>query len=430
METAGAVLTSEDLKPLMGRSRIKALAEMMNFPGVIFEDPEVLAKLAAIRAHGKPADGHSPGLSGKTLNAYLIPGIASDHECTTLDEAREKLAAGMHIMVRQGTGARNLHDLLPLINPQTARRMMWCTDDRHPHDLLGQGHIDSIVREAVGRGLDPVLAIQMATLNPAQYFGLEDLGALAPGKRADLIVLDDLQNPVVRQVYVAGQLAAEEGRLIGPVEESAVEPPAAAMQVPLNQLDFSVPARSGQIRVIQVVPGQIITKADTAQPLIRGDRAVSDVSGDLLKIVVVERHQGSGRSGIGFIRGFGLKKGALASSVAHDSHNIVAVGVEDRDLRLAVQQLVQMGGGLVAVADGQVLARLALPIAGLMSDQPVTVVRDQLDNLLAAVRRLGSSLPDPFMTLSFMALPVIPALKLTDKGLVDVERFEVVPLFI
>ncbi|MEJ2038666.1 MAG: adenine deaminase C-terminal domain-containing protein [Desulfosarcinaceae bacterium] len=336
----------------------------------------------------------------------------------------------MHIMVRQGSGARNLQDLLPLINPQTARRMMWSTDDRHPHDLLGEGHIDSLVRLAVRGGVDPILAIQMATLNPARYFGLDDIGAVAPGKRADLVVLDDLKAPVVRQTYLGGQLWAEDGRLVKQIESPAAVPPPATMHVPLEKLDFSVKARGSRLRVIQVVPGQIVTAAETAEAVVRDGLAVSHVPGDLLKIIVVERHHGSGSTGVGFIRGFGLKKGALASSVAHDSHNIVAVGVEDHDLRLAVESLVKMGGGLVAVADGKVLARTELPIAGLMSEAPVEQVREQLDRLLDAARRLGSPLEDPFMTLSFMALPVIPSLKLTDKGLVDVEKFEIVPLFL
>jgi adenine deaminase len=430
METSGAAMGSADLLPLMDHPRIRALGEMMNFPGVIHEDPEVLAKLEAIRAHGKPADGHGPGLSAKSLNAYLIPGIASDHECTSVDEAREKLAAGMHIMVRQGSGARNLQDLVPLINTRTARRMMWSTDDRHPHDLLAEGHIDGLVRQAVGLGVDPILAIQMATLNPALYFHLEEIGALAPGKRADFVVFDDLHHPVMHQVYVAGRLHAEAGRLVEAIQGPAEGLPPATMHVPLDKLDFQVPARGARLRVIKVIPGQIITEADTADAVVRDGLAVSHVPDDLLKMVVVERHHGSGSTGVGFIRGFGLRKGALAASVAHDSHNIVAVGVGDHDLRQAVECLVQMGGGLTAVADGKVLARVPLPIAGLMSDQPVEQVRDRLDQLLSAAHGLGSPLEDPFMTLSFMALPVIPALKLTDKGLVDVARFEIVPLFI
>lgn len=429
LESAGAELSAEDLRPYAGHPRIKALAEMMNFPGVIAADPGVLAKLAALAAAGRRLDGHSPGLTGHALSAYLVPGIASDHECTTLAEAAEKLASGMHIMVRQGTGARNLAELLPLVNARTERRMMWCTDDRHPHDLLEEGHIDSIVRQAVRSGLDPLTAIRMATLNPAEYFRLDHLGAVAPGRRADLVVFDDLNDPLVRQVYIAGRLAAEEGRLTGAAQARPAPAAPAAMRVPLEKLDFGVPARGRRLRVIEVVPGQIVTRAASAEARVDEGRAAADPSRDLSKLVVVERHRGTGRTGIGFVRGFGLRQGALASSVAHDSHNIVAVGVADADLLAAVRNVVEMGGGLAAVCDGRVQARMPLPIAGLMSDQPVRTVREELDRLLAAARKMGALLPDPFMTLSFLALPVIPALKLTDRGLVDVEKFEIVPLF-
>jgi adenine deaminase len=429
LETAGAVLTAADLAPYLDHPRIKALAEMMNFPGVIAADPGVLAKLMAMRAAGKPLDGHSPGLCGPALHAYLTPGIASDHECTTLAEAAEKLAAGMHIMVRQGTAARNLTDILPLITPRTERRMMWCTDDRHPHDLLDEGHIDSIVRDAIRGGVDPITAIRMATLNPAEYFRLDHLGAVAPGRRADLVVFDDLNAPLIRQVYVKGRLVAEEGRLTGLVRRVAPVAAPAAMRVALGEVNFSVPAQGGRMRVIEVMPGQIVTRAALAEARVHAGQVLPDVSRDLLKLTVVERHQGTGRTGIAFVQGFGLQQGALASSVAHDSHNIIAVGVEDADLRLAVHAVVEMGGGLVVVANDKVQAQLPLPIAGLMSDQPVQTVRDGLDRLLAAARQMGAVLPDPFMTLSFLALPVIPALKLTDRGLVDVERFEIVPLF-
>jgi adenine deaminase len=429
METAGAKLSATDLRPYLRHPRIAALAEMMNFPGVIHADPEVLAKLSGMRSAGKRLDGHSPGLSGKALSAYLTPGIASDHECATAAEAAEKLAAGMHIMVRQGTGARNLADLLPLINDRTERRMMWCTDDRHPHDLLAEGHIDSMVRQAIHGGLDPITAIRMATLNPAEYFRLDHIGAAAPGRRADLTIFDDLNDPVVRQVYVGGRVAAEAGRLTVQIPATAKSSAPEAMRVPLEQLDLRIPAQSGRLRVIEVVPGQIVTRAVLTEARVENGEAIADTSRDLLKLAVVERYSGAGATGLGFVKGFGLKHGALASSVAHDSHNIIAVGATDADLLPAIRRVVEMGGGLSAVADGRVQAELPLPIAGLMSDQPVAAVRDGLDILIAAARRMGSTLPDPFMTLSFLALPVIPALKLTDKGLVDVNRFEWVSLF-
>ena len=430
MESAGAVLEAEALAPLMTHPRVVALAEMMNFPGVIAADPRVLAKLALAAGAGKPADGHAPGVRGRPLNAYLSAGIASDHECTGIEEAAEKLAGGMHIMVREGSGARNLDALLPLITPRTARRMMWCTDDRHPHDLLAEGHIDGMVRRAVRAGIDPVTAIQMATLNPADYFGLKTVGAVAPGRRADFVILDDLADPVVRQVYVAGRQVAEAGVLIDGAVPEKNSPAPGRLNVDLAALDVAIPARGHAMRVIEVVPDQIVTRAAVDAPTVHDGLAVADPERDLLKIVVIERHHATGRMGQGFIRGFGLKRGALAGTVAHDSHNLIAVGAVDADLRAAAAHLVSLGGGLVVVADGRVTADLPLPIAGLMSDRPVEAVRDRLDDLLAAARRLGCVLPDPFMTLSFMALPVIPALKLTDRGLVDVDCFEIVPLFV
>ncbi|AMV71124.1 adenine deaminase [Desulfuromonas carbonis] len=429
METSGARLSAADLAPLMKDPRVVGLAEVMNFPGVIAADPEVLAKIAGMRALGKAVDGHAPGLGGKALCAYLAAGIGSDHECSTLAEAREKLAAGMHIMVREGTAARNLDALLPLVDAQTAQRMMWCSDDRHPQDLLAEGHIDSILRRAVAQGLDPVTAIRMATLTPAEYFRLPGLGGVAPGRRADLVVLDDLARPTVRQVFVAGQLVAEEGELVAGLSFPATPKAPTSMRVPLDRLDFRLPAAGERLRVIEASPEQLTTGAGSATPCVRNGLAVADPARDLLKLVVVERHRGSGATGITFIRGFGLKRGALASTVAHDSHNIVAVGTSDAELLLAVKSLVAGGGGMVAVAAGEVLARVDLPIAGLMTDQPVEVVRDRFQALVAAARTLGATLPDPFMTLGFMALPVIPSLKLTDQGLVDVERFEIVSPF-
>jgi len=433
LESSGAELTAADLAPFMDHEQVVGLAEMMNYPGVVLADPQVIDKLAAAADAGIRRDGHAPGLSGPQLNAYLAAGISSDHEATTAAEAREKLAGGMYIMVRQGTGARNLDDLLPAITPATSRRMMWCTDDRHPHDLMDLGHIDSMVRRAIQKGLDPIIAIQMATLNPAQYFGLKDMGALAPGRRADCVVFDDLNDPHIKQVYVGGQLLAEDGRLIGTARQRPAvgkAPQKSAVHVTTRDLDLSVPADGVRMRLMEVIPGQIVTRSRTTSPTVRDGLVVSDPSRDIIKMVVLERHKGTGRHGIGFIRGFGLKQGALASTVAHDSHNIVALGTGDRDLLVAVQSLADMGGGLVVVNQGQVKAQLPLPIAGLMSDQSLDVVRRSLDDLSSAAEELGTNLPDPFMTLGFMALPVIPELKLTDHGLVDVARFEVVSLFV
>ena len=430
METSGATLTAEDLLPFLDRRRILGLAEMMNYPGVIHEDPEVLRKIENTRKHRKPVDGHAPGLTGRDLYAYISAGISSDHESITVREAMEKLNAGMHIMIREGTGAKNLNDLIPVINSRTAPRMMWCTDDRHPHDLLEEGHIDSMVRRAIQAGVDPVTAIQMATINPADHFGLGHLGAIGPGRQADMVVFSDITDIRVEQVYHQGLLVVEDGKILPEIDIPEPIPVRPSMNLEIEKIDFSVPEEGRHIRVIEIVPHQVITRQSIKEALISEKMAVSDINRDILKIVVVDRHSGSGNTGKGFVSGFGLKRGALASSVAHDSHNVIVVGTNDGDMKTAVRALITMGGGLAAVCDNRVWADLSLPIAGLMSFEPIQTINDQLDRLLDAAREFGSTLNDPFMTLSFLALPVIPELKITDKGLVDVTQFKVVPLFV
>jgi adenine deaminase len=430
METAGARLSATDLEPFFQDPRIVALGEMMNYPGVLTGDPEVLRKIDAARRHGRPVDGHAPGLSGKDLAAYVAAGISSDHECTAAAEAVEKLAAGMHIMIREGTGARNLAALLPIVTERNARRLMWCTDDRHPHDLLEDGHIDSIVAAAIRGGVDLVTAIRMATLNPAERFGLTHLGAVAPGRQADLVVFSDPSRLRVEAVYVRGELVARDGRLVDGTGIPPSLPAPPSMNVRLEGLDFSLPAAGGWLRVIDLVPDQILTRQSTEPAPVEGGRLVSDPGRDLLKIAVVERHSGSGRIGLGMVRGFGLRQGALASSVAHDSHNIVVVRVSETDMRAAVTEVAAMGGGIAATAGGQIAARLPLPVAGLMSLEPVQAVSAAMDRLVRAAHEMGSALKDPFMTLSFLALPVIPELKITDRGLVDVLQFRHVDLFV
>jgi adenine deaminase len=429
LETAGATLTASDLEPFFQEPRIVALGEMMNFPGVLGTAPDVLKKIEAARRNGKVVDGHAPGLSGRALMAYVAAGITSDHECTTAAEALEKLAAGMHIMIRQGTGARNLFDLLPIVTASSAQRLMWCTDDRHPQDLLSEGHIDSIVVEAIRSGLDPLTALRMATLHPAERFGLTHLGAVAPGRLANLVVFSDLASPWPEEVYVRGELVAQNGQLTSSLRTPTPLAVPSSMNVDLRTLDFTVPA-AGRLRVIEVIPGQIVTRQSIEEAPVAGNSVVSDASRDLLKIAVIERHTGSGRIGIGMVRGFGLQQGALASSVAHDSHNIIVTGVADADLRTAVEEVVAMGGGLAAAAGGRIVARLPLPVAGLMSQAPVQVISHAMDQLVRAAHDLGSRLKDPFMALSFLALPVIPELKITDKGLVDVPQFKHVPLWV
>lgn len=430
METAGAVLDAAAVAALMGHERIIALAEVMNFPGAIAADPDVLAKIAAARQHGKPADGHAPGLSGKRLNAYVVAGISSDHECVSHDEALEKLRNGMHIMIREGTGAKNLDALLVLAGPATAHHVMWCTDDRHPHDICGKGHIDMMIRRAIKAGIDPVAAVRIGTLNPARYFGLRSMGAIAPGWRADMIVVPDLEDFTVEQVYTNGVLVAEAGEMV--LERASIDTPIpeSIMKVDTDALDFRIIAEGRRVRVIELVPGQILTRAVVMDASVKDGFAMADVSRDLLKLAVVERFQATGNIGKGFVRGFGLQRGALASSVAHDSHNIIVVGAEDADMAAAVRAVVDMNGGLAAVWDGKIRASLPLPIAGLMSVEPLDTVRDQLDRMLVAARQTGCGIADPFMTLSFLALPVIPELKLTDKGLFDAVGFTHVPLFV
>jgi adenine deaminase len=430
METAGARLAAADLEAFFLDPRIVALGEMMNYPGVLAGDSEVMKKIEAARRHGKPVDGHAPGLSGKDLAAYVAAGISSDHECTTAAEALEKIAAGMHVMIREGTGARNLAALLPVITERNARRLMWCTDDRHPHDLIEEGHIDSIVAAAIQAGVDLVTAIRMATLNPAERFGLTHLGAVASGRQADLVVFSDSSRLRVEEVYVRGELIARDGKLLAGVRTPPGPPAPPSMNVRREGLDFGLAAGGPRLRVIELVRDQILTRRSIESAPVAGNRLVSDPDRDLLKIAVVERHRGSGRVGIGMVRGFGLRQGALAASVAHDSHNIIVVGVSDADMAAAVSEVAAMGGGVAVAAGGRIAARLPLPVAGLMSPAPVQSVSAAMDRLVRVAHELGSPLKDPFMTLSFLALPVIPELKITDRGLVDVLEFRHVGLFV
>ncbi len=427
LESAGARLEAGDLAPYIGHARILGLAEMMNFPGAIAGDADVRSKIAL--AAGKPVDGHAPGVSGKALQAYRAAGIGSDHECADQGEAVEKLRLGFHIMVREGTAAKNLKALVPLITPANAHRFMWCTDDRHPHDLLAEGHIDAMIRKAIQLGLDPVTAIRIATLNTANYFRQHQIGAIAPGKRADLVVLNDLEKVAIDQVYHGGQVVAENGETVSDLAWPTAQTVPPTMQVDTGAIDLRIQAQGRDMRVIEVIPDQIVTRSTRARACKCDGLAVADPDRDLLKIAVIERHRGTGKTGIGFVRGMGLKQGALASSVAHDAHNIIAVGANDDDMLTAVGAVVSTGGGLAVVSAGEVRARLALPIAGLMSPQPMAAIEQALNALLAAASRLGCPLRDPFMTLAFLALPVVPALKITDQGLVDVDRFCVVPLF-
>ncbi|MFN8498294.1 MAG: adenine deaminase [Anaerolineae bacterium] len=428
METSGARLRSYDLYPFLKEKWVLGLAEVMNYPGVIHRDPDMLEKLTI--SADKRVDGHAPGLMGADLNAYIAAGVRSDHECTTVEEAQVKLNRGMHIMIREASNARNLEPLLPLVTPANARRCMFATDDRTPADIMDEGHVNFMLRKAVSLGLDPILAIQMATINVAEYFGLRDYGGLAPGRWADMVVFDDLQEFRARQVYRGGELVAENGQLVVPTSSRSVRLRGTVNIHQVRVEDFQIPALGAAARVIGLIPDQIVTRHLVMPVKTEDGLAVADVARDMLKLAVVERHHASGNVGLGFVQGFGLTRGALASSVAHDSHNIVVVGTNDADMMAATLQVARMQGGQCVVADGETLAALPLPIAGLMSDQPMAVVREQQDRLDAAARGLGVALHSPFMALSFLALPVIPELKLTDRGLVDVVAFQPVDLFV
>lgn len=428
LETSGAVLDADALAELIDDERVLGLAEMMNYPGVIFRDPEVLKKIRL--AGRKRVDGHAPGLTGKDLAVYITAGIKSDHESTSLPEAQEKLRQGMYIMLREGSAAKNLKDLLPLATPINSRRFLFVSDDRHPADILGEGHIDFMVRTAIKHGLDPIIALQIASLNAAEYFGLRDLGAIAPGYRADIVVLDSLHSPNVIKVIKDGKLVAEKGYLRA-LPEAAPAPKALTVRIgKIDARSFEIKAKSSKARVIGIIPDQILTKSLVCEVKAIGGRVAADTNDDLLKMAVIERHRATGNIGLGLVHGLSLQSGAVATSVAHDSHNIAVIGVNSEDMLAAVLAIKEMNGGLVVVKDGHVKARLALPIAGLLSERGMGDVADGIDSCIDAAHDLGCGLKDPFMTLSFLCLPVIPELKLTDKGLVDVNKFSFVPLFI
>ncbi len=430
LETAGGKLDNRAVRQLLRQERVIGLAEVMNYPGVILGDREVLEKVFAARDSGRAVDGHAPGLVGALLQAYAGAGIGSDHECVGPQEAREKLRAGMRLFIREGSAAKNMDALLRVVNDISLRRCCLVSDDKHPADLLYEGHLDVVLRRAVALGLAPVAAIQMVTLNPAEYFGLSDRGAVAPGYLADLVVIGNLELMDVRMVFKAGRLVAAGRRLL--VKLPVKKDRSVLNTVHIHRLsvkDFAIKAEGRVCNVIRLVPGQIITERHLQTPTVKDGMVVADTARDILKLVVIERHKGSGQMGKGLVAGFGLKKGALGTTVAHDSHNMIIVGTSDQDMLVAARALAKMGGGYVAVADGKVAASLALPVAGLMSDKPAEAVVADLKRLLDKAHIWGSRLDNPFITLSFLALPVIPELKLTDRGLVDVSRFEFIPLF-
>ena len=451
METSGAAILDKDIREYIDRypELVIGLAEMMNYPGVISEDKEILSKLIAVGS--RPKDGHAPLLSGKSLNAYIIAGMGSDHECTNLKEAIEKLRKGMHIMIRQGTHEKNLQDLIPLINDFNSFAVSLVSDDRDPIDLKENGHLDYLVRTAISFGLPPIRAIQMASINTARYFGLNNIGAIAPGFMADFILLDDLESFRISEVFLGGKridngyvnrikneadfvLNSNNNNSSSSSSSSFLQNTMYIKSISDSNM-FVIPTNSTStsscLQVIGVIPGQIITEKRIIPAKIdKKYGAVADTQRDLAKLAVIERHHRTGNIGLGFVQGLGLERGAIASSVAHDSHNIVVAGMNDNDMLIAVRYISSIGGGLAVAENGYITANLPLPIAGLMSNQSIESVISNLTGLNQACLKLGNNvIKDPFMLLSFLSLSVIPSLKLTDKGLVDVDKFRFTSLW-
>jgi adenine deaminase len=414
-ESSGAVMTTEIIREALTLPNVVGLGEMMNFPGVLGGDAEIFDKLALPAAR---RDGHAPGLRGASINAYAGSGMTSDHESTELEEAREKLRRGMMLMIREGSTEHNLLDLLPLVDDRTYPRCCFASDDRDCATLLFDGHIDAVLRKAIAAGLDPIRAIRMATLATAEYWRLPKIGQIAPGYRANAVVFADLNDIRPHAVYFDGALVAEGGRAL--FDAPAAVPDVLLKTVSMAPLDLDQlrPAATENMVAVGAIPGQIVTRKLVVEPKSEDGRLVSDIERDLLKLVVVERHHATGRIGVGLVSGFGLKNGALASSIAHDAHNIVAVGVDDEDILAAIRTVADMQGGLAAVREGTVLAQLALPIAGILSPEPLEAVTAQYEALEEVASSLGSQVPAPFGLLSFMALSVIPAARVTDQGIV------------
>lgn len=431
-EHSGAVIDAAAMQAPIDRAEILGLGEFMNFPGVIGADGPTLDKLVLAQRHGKLVDGHAPAVNGKDLNAYACTGILADHECATVEEMHERIRCGMYVMLREGSACHNLRTMLKGVTPGNAHRCVLCSDDRQPKTMLHEGHLDNHLRICVEEGLDPITAIQMATLNAAQCFRLYDRGAIAPGKRADIVLLEDLKDFRVRKVWTAGKLTAEDGRYLPEVRHTDIS----AVKGSVIVKDFSADKlkmhlTSGHVNVIGILPGGVVTQKQTADvQLDEEGNFVRDPAADLVKVAVVERHQSTGNVAVGFLRGYGIQSGAVALSIAHDSHNIIVVGVSDEEMAFAVEQLRTQEGGIVLVRDGKVIESMPMPIAGLMSDQSGEWVDKKLTAIHdKAYHELGVNADvEPVMTLCFMSLAVIPEVKLTDMGLFDVTKFSFIPL--
>jgi len=422
METSGAVIGAKEIEELLKNARVVGLGEMMNYPGAVHEDMEVMEKIKAAKKSGKPMDGHCPGLSGKDLKRYVSLGFKSDHECTSAPEAVQKLDAGMHIMIREGSAMRNLEKLWRVVDEKTWQKCMLVSDDIHPGTILKEGHMNRILRKAVSLGMDPIMALRLATINPAKYFSLKELGSLEPGKSATFAVLKDLKNFDVMAFFVNGELVYEKGKMLAQIRHPKTSRGSSVRIKPFLKKDLMVPSQAAaKVRVIKIPDEKAEAALDSEEAFLK-----PDLDNDILPIVVMERHKGTGNIGKGFVQGFSLESGALASTVAHDSHNIICVGANYDDMVSAIDALKNAGGGLVAVKDKRTLAILELPVAGLMAAEPAEKIEIKLDLLHRAAKELGCKLESPYMVLAFLALPVIPKLKLTDKGLVDVEQFRIV----
>lgn len=429
-DSAGATFYASDMYPFLQDPRVLGLGEVMNYPGVLKREPRLLDKIALFRSAGKPIDGHAPGLSGADLSAYISEGIGSDHECTNPAEALEKVSKGMYVMLREGSTARDLKQLLPAVTPESAGRFMFCSDDRHSNDLRDEGHIDYCLRISLKNGMDPISAFRIACANPPAWFGIPDMGAIRPGYKADFVCFSSFEDFRAEKVFKQGRLVAENGQLIVPMPK--VSPPIRdSVNIKwLTAEDFIIPDKGKKVRVIEASPDSILTGNRVVEPSVRDGGCVSDTDRDILKLFVIERHTGSGSIGKGFISGLGLKRGALGSTISHDSHNMIIAGVDDVSIFKAARHLNKIKGGLVFTIGDQVILDMPLPIAGLMSDRDSDFVIERLRQFDAVYRQEGMRNPEPLMALSFMALPVIPKLKLTDKGLVDVEHFAPIDLYV
>ena len=431
LETSGVDLNSYDLALLIGAPWVLGIAEMMNFPGVVNYDKGVLSKIKLGLEKKKRIDGHAPNLSGKDLNAYVAAGVRSDHECTNPEEAIEKLRLGMYLMVREATGARDLEPLIPVLKKINTRKCMFVTDDRHPKHL--KKHISHMVKKAVSMGIDPIKAVQMASLNTAEYFNLQNLGAIAPGYKADILVFSDLEKFEPEMVFKNGKLVAQNGKVIEDLKDFKLPVLRGSVNIKYlyhEDLQIKVPKDKTKIKTINVIPKQLITQTIYEKITEKDGYAVSNINNDVLKIAVIERHKATGNIGLGFVKGFGLTSGAIASTVAHDSHNMIVIGTNDDDMYYAAVELVKSQGGKIIVENGKTLAHLKLPIAGVMSDMPFEQVCEKIEELNIAAKQIGCKIDDPFMSMAFLSLSVIPELKITDKGLIDVNSFEITDLFV